>query len=138
MPVPAATPLSSVDLPAIPEILKNPQLLQMILAKLEAETQRAEAANWALAETAASRDEWKAIADKERARAEVLQTSIAARVEESAELRAANGYLRQSVAEYKAELTATRSALEKARSARKWYAVVGAGLGAAGAAAILR
>lgn len=126
MPVPSPTPNLS-----IPDVLKDPVLLGQILVRLEtseakliSETKRAD-------DNARSRDEWRGIADKEKLRADTAVVAANAFKQEATELRLSTGFLRQSVTEYKTELTDTRRDLERANASKKWYLIGGgvAGMG---------
>lgn len=130
-PQPSATPPSTVQTPAVPDILKNPALLQQILSKLESETARANSAVQEAIELKANRDEWKQTAGLERARADALEKAEAARSLEVGSLRASVGFLRTSVDEYKLETADLRRENEKLRGSRKWYLATGAAAGIA-------
>lgn len=119
------------SLPAIPEILKNPQLLQLVFAKLQQETDRANLEAGARQDAIAQREEWKKIADRDAARADELEKADKARINESTDLRASVGFLRTSVDEYKAQHAEDTRTINGLRSQRKWIAFGGGALGAA-------
>lgn len=108
------------------------------MARLEFEKSRADSAEQKNADLTKSREEWKAIADKEKLRADTLEVANMNRQNEVVELRTSRDFLRQSVAEYKEELNTTRRDLERARSAQKWYAAGGVLVGGAAGYGICR
>lgn len=118
-----------MQLPAIPEILKDPKLLQLILAKLEQETARAEAEKQAKVDAIEAREAWKQIAAKEAQRADELVKADKARIDEAAALRQSVGFLRTSVDEYKDETKDLRRDNDRLRSSRKWFALGGTAVG---------
>lgn len=129
LPVPAATPPFSAPT-SVPEVLKDPVLLAQILAKLQAETLRADSKSAEVEDLKKNRDEYKKTADLERARGDELAKAERARSEEAASLRMAETFLRQSVDEYKTETADLRREVDRLRGSRKWYALGGAALGA--------
>jgi hypothetical protein len=122
MPVPTPTP------PVTPDVF-TPQLIAQMQAKLLQETARADAAEKKAADEAQLKEEWKVIADKEKARGDKLEEANKNRQEESTELRASRDLLRTSVNEYKEEVKDLRRDLERARSAQKWWGAGGLVLG---------
>lgn len=141
LPVPSATPPVSVQTPAtptIPEVLKNPILLAQILAKLTQETSRADSAEALARSAATNRDEWKAIADKEKLRGDTLDQALQAKKEEAIELRLSKQYLTQSLTEYKDEVSSLRSDVDKYRKRQKILFGAGVVVGAGGTFAILK
>lgn len=128
VPMPAPTPPVNPN-PSIPSQLQDPLLIANILAELKAESARANEAEKHASDLAASRDEWKGIADKEAKRADALEKADIQRQEEAKNLRDANTVLKQSNVEYKSELDSTRKDLDRAKSSRPWWAAGGAVMG---------
>lgn len=128
--MPSATPPFSAPM-SVPEILKDPVLLATILAKLQAETLRADSKTAEVEDLKKNREEWKKVAELEKARGDELAKAERARGEEAASLRVAEGFLRQSVTEYKQETADLRRENDRLRASRKWYGLGGMVLGAA-------
>lgn len=108
------------------------------MAKLSQETARADAAETLARSTATNRDEWRAIADKEKLRGDTLDQALQAKKEEAIELRLSKQYLTQSLAEYKDETASLRRDIDKYRSRQKILFGAGVAVGAGGTFAILR
>lgn len=122
---PLATPTPRAETSAVPGPLSDPETLGKILAKLAFETLRADSKTAEVEDLKKNRDEWKAAASLEKARGDELQKAERARAEEAASLRVAEGFLRQSVTEYKQETADLRREVDRLRGSRKWYAGAG-------------
>ena len=116
-------------MPAVPEILKNPVLLQQILSKLSAETDRANSAERQVADLKVNVEDWKKAAQAQEIRAKTLDEALAARREEAIQLRTANGFIMTSLGEYKSEVSDLRKENDRLRASRKWYLIGGAVIG---------
>ena len=137
-PEPRVTPTPTVPNFAVPDILKDPVLLQQILSKLQAETLRADLKTREAEDLKMNRDEWKQTASLEKQRADKLQEAESLRGKESGALQASIGFLRTSVDEYKVETSDLRRENDKLRGSRKWYLGTGLVLGGAACVAIKR
>lgn len=119
----------SVD-DAVPNVLKDPVLLQKILARAEYDRTRADAAERAAAEWKEQALKWQialkaSSEENERLRAANTKLELS-----YTEQRAANGYLQTSVNDYKSEISDLRRDNERLRSRQKYLLLGGAVVGA--------
>lgn len=115
---------------SIPNVLKNPQLIGLVFAKLDQETSRANSAEKLANDNAANRDEWKAVADKEKLRGDTLDQALQASKEEAKALAMSRDFLRESVGDYKDETKSLRHDNDQLRSRQKYVFGVGMAVGA--------
>lgn len=128
--LPTATP-PIVNLPAepndaVPAVLKDPKILQQILARAEFDRKRADANELAAQQWKDQAGKWEGVANKAVEENEKLRSSNTNLEKSNAEMKIANGYLQTSVTEYKTEVQDLRREVEKQRGQKKWYAAGGA------------
>lgn len=137
-PVPRATSTPPATISAVPSSLQDPVLYAQILAKLGAETMRADFAERKAADLATNRDEWKETARLNGLRADTLQISLDARSKEATELRVAQGFMTTSLQDYRDKVKDLTYENKQLRASRKWYLTVGAVVGGVIAVAVMK
>lgn len=123
-PRPNATPPTG-----LPATVNNPQALQQILAALEFQTKRADAAEARSAEWQRQADEWKGLYSSEKERADLLKQATGERRDAQAQTAFAVQLLRDQHADDKLEIARQNDRIRSLERSRFKWAVGGFVLG---------